>query len=450
VLAIAEDHVNRDLLFVGTEFGLFFTTNGGQKWTQLRNGLPTIAVRDLAIQRRENDLVVGTFGRGIYILDDYSPLRSAGPELVAKEANLFQPRNALLYVETSPYGGRGKANQGESFFTANNPPFGATITYYLKDALRTKKQRRQEAERAAERAAQRAARDGGEAQNGASRSAAFQYPTHDQLREEEEEEPPRVLLTVFDSSGKVVRRLSGPVTAGMHRVTWDLRHPAPALSQQQRTPDGEEEQQFGRGAPSGPLVSPGKYSISLSKVVNGVSTELAGPQSFTVIADGSLVSSPADVAALSEFQQKLSRLQRALSGAIESANSLRTRLGMIERALLETPSADGQLTAQTNAIERKLNEIQRALRGDQVLRSRNENTPPSISERVNGIAGELRLWTSRPTKTHIEQYEIAADLFAAELAKLRTLIEVDAASLDKALEATGAPWTPGRLPEWKN
>src|SRR5262249_51352429 len=75
VLALAEDHVDPNLLFVGTEFGLFFTPDGGKRWVRLKAGLPTISVRDLAIQKRESDLAVGTFGRGIYILDDYSPLR---------------------------------------------------------------------------------------------------------------------------------------------------------------------------------------------------------------------------------------------------------------------------------------------------------------------------------------------------------------------------------------
>jgi photosystem II stability/assembly factor-like uncharacterized protein len=79
VWAIAEDHVNPNLLFVGNEYGLYFSIDGGQKWIQLRGGLPTIQVRDLAIQKRENDLVLGTFGRGIYILDNYTPLRLLKP-----------------------------------------------------------------------------------------------------------------------------------------------------------------------------------------------------------------------------------------------------------------------------------------------------------------------------------------------------------------------------------
>src|SRR6266481_8653077 len=151
VWAIAEDHVNPNLLFVGTEFGLFFTVDGGQKWLQLKGGLPTIQVRDITIQKRENDLVVGTFGRGIYILDNYTALRTVSPDVLKQESALFPVRNALSYLPASPLGSAGKGFQGEMLFTAPNPPVGAEVTYYLKDGLRTKRQERQQRERDAAR-----------------------------------------------------------------------------------------------------------------------------------------------------------------------------------------------------------------------------------------------------------------------------------------------------------
>src|SRR6266436_5111399 len=128
VWAIAEDHINPNLLFVGTEFGLYFSIAGGQKWIQMRSGLPTIQVRDIAIQKRENDLVVGTFGRGFYILDNYTPLRLLKPEMLKQDGLLFPVKEALMYIQSQPLGGRGKSFQGESFYTADNPPFGATFT----------------------------------------------------------------------------------------------------------------------------------------------------------------------------------------------------------------------------------------------------------------------------------------------------------------------------------
>jgi hypothetical protein len=127
---VVEDPVSRDLLFAGTEFGLFFSSNGGKLWTQLKGGLPTIAVKDLAIQARENDVVLATFGRGFYVLDDYTPLRSLTPEALEKPAILFPLKRSWMYMEALPLGLRGKSFQGDSFYTAENPPFGAVVTYY--------------------------------------------------------------------------------------------------------------------------------------------------------------------------------------------------------------------------------------------------------------------------------------------------------------------------------
>ena len=208
VWAIAEDHVNPNLLFAGTEFGLFFSIDGGQKWIQLKGGLPTIAVRDLDIQKRENDLVVGTFGRGIYILDNYTPLRSLTPEMLKQDAARFPVKDALMYIQSQPLGGRGKSFQGESFYTAENPPFGATFTYYLKEDLKTKKAKRQEAEKEAEK-----------------KSAAVVLPSPSDLSAEEEEEAPAIIFTITDSDGR--RRAPADWTSHRGNAT---RHLGPALS----------------------------------------------------------------------------------------------------------------------------------------------------------------------------------------------------------------------------
>jgi photosystem II stability/assembly factor-like uncharacterized protein len=429
VLAFAEDHVNPNLLFVGTEFGVFFTVDGGQKWVQLKGGIPTISVHDLAIQKRENDLVVGTFGRSLYILDNYTPLRMIKPELFNEEAVTFPVKDAMLYVQSQPLGGRGKAFQGESYFTADNPPFGATITYYLKESYKTRKQKRQDAEKDAER-----------------KGAAAPYPSSADLSSEEEEEAPSLMVTVSDSAGRVVRRLSAPNVPGISRVSWDLRYPATAL--QTRAPSAEEE--IFAAPPGGPFVLPGKYTVSLSKRVNGVATPVGKPQQFTVYADGLSAVSAEDRAALVEFQQKVARLQRAVSGATETANQLRSRLEQIRRALQQTTAADERLLDEAAAIEKKNNEILRQLRGDSALRQRQEFLAPSISDRVGTIVSEQRMSTSKPTQTQRDHYSAAAREFEKALAGLRALVEGDLARLEKAMEAAGAPWTPGRIPEWKD
>ena len=205
---MVEDPEKATLLFAGTEFGVFFTLDGGKAWVKLEGGLPTIAVRDIAIQKREHDLVIATFGRGFYVLDDYRPLRLATPESLGEERRVPGAPGvdvrAVLALRLARQGLPGRVRSTR----ADNPPFGAVFTYYLKDGLQTKRKARQAQEK-------KAAKEGG----------AVSYPPWDALRAEDREEPPAVVLTVTDDAGNVVRRLTGPAGAGFHRVAWDLRYP---------------------------------------------------------------------------------------------------------------------------------------------------------------------------------------------------------------------------------
>jgi photosystem II stability/assembly factor-like uncharacterized protein len=426
VLALAEDHKDPNLLFAGTEFGLYFTTDGGKKWVRLKGGLPTIAVRDLAIQKGENDLVVGTFGRGFYVLDYYSLLRGLKPESLQKEASLFPVKDALMFVPTRQYGLRGKAFLGEAFYAADNAPFGATLTYHLKEEIKTKKQQRLAAEKKAD---------------------APRYPTKDELRAEAEEEPPVILLTIADSEGREVRTLSGPVSAGFHRVSWDLRDPAAVLPRP-RPPDAEDD--IFQEPPGGPLVMPGRYSVTLSKRVGGRTEKLAGPVEFAVAPEGAGTMDVAAQKELREFQAKVAKLQRAVSGTLEAANELTRRLEGLRRALDQTAGAKPAWKTQVREFEQQNRDVLRALRGDAALRARNENTATSVSERVEYAVDSSRFSLARPTDTQREAYRIASEEFARELAKLRKIIKDELPELEKAVDAAGAPWTPGRLPEWKD
>jgi photosystem II stability/assembly factor-like uncharacterized protein len=450
IWAIAEDPVSPNLLFVGTEYALFFSNNGGQNWIRLQGGLPTIAVSDLAIQKQMDDLVLATFGRGFYVLDDYSPLRTATKEMLEKETALFPVKNTMMYLEASPIGGRGKGFQGETYFTAANPPAGASFTYYLKNSIQTKKQKRQQAERAAEH-------PGGQPPA---------YPTIDELRAEADEEAPAMVMTVMDADGQVVRRVDGPVTAGIHRVTWDMRYPP--INVPAGAPGGGGGGRGGGGggggaappaggeggfqAPGGSLVMPGTYKVTLAKRVGGVLTEVAGPLTFEVTAEGVQQMAAADRVALVAFQRKAARLQSAVNGALEVANSTDQRLNVIKRALAQTTGASTEKLRETvSSLEKRLDAILLALRGDNVARQYQEQSKViGISERVGTVGGEMRLSTARPTQTQMDGYKIAAEEFAPVLEKLRALVTVDLANLEKQLEAIGAPHTPGRIPDWKD
>jgi hypothetical protein len=197
-------------------------------------------------------------------------------------------------------------------------------------------------------------------------------------------------------------------------------------------------------------VMPGKFSVTLSEMIDGKITQIAGPREFSVVVEGTSEMPESDRAALVEFQTKVQRLQRAVTGAVRSAEELRQRMTLVDRALRETPQAGGQLTEQALAIEKRDNEILRALRGDSVLRGLNYNTAPSILERAGKIVNDQRMSTARPTPSQNEVYSIAAAEFTEQLSRLRTLIDVDLVKLEKDMESAGAPWTPGHLPQWSD
>ncbi len=426
VLAFAEDVVNPNLLFAGTEFGAFFTIDEGAHWVQLKGGLPTIAVRDMAIQPRESDLVIATFGRGFYVLDNIAALRQIKPESVQQAATLFPVKDALMYIERHPLGGPKKAFQGDAFFTADNPPYGAVFTGYLKEKLKTKKEKRQDAEKEAVKKGQ-----------------TLSYPSNDELRAEAQEAKPELYFMIYDDSGTPIRRVEGSIEAGFQRTAWDLRYPAASLREHP-----EEVEDFPPAGSQGPLVIAGTYSVRMFQKVDGTVTDLAGPQTFKVVADGVSVLSLTDRQAQEEFQRKVARLYRAVSGALHTADEVESRLKQIRAALRETPAVEKQLGSDADSIEERDREILRSLRGDEEMRKRNEPVPSSINARVEAIMEGERFSISRPTHTHVDDYNVAAEDFGEQLKKLHALVEVDLAKLEKDMEAAGAPWTPGRVPQW--
>jgi photosystem II stability/assembly factor-like uncharacterized protein len=427
VLAFAEDPVNANLLFAGTEFGAFFTIDGGQHWVRLKGGLPTIAVRDIVIQQRENDLVIATFGRGFYVLDDITPLRQIKPESVEQAVALFPVRDALMYIQRHPLAGPRKGYQGDAFYTAENPAYGAVFTAFLKEKIKTKKEKRQDAEKEA-----------------AKKNQALPYPTNDELRAEAQEPKPEVYFVVYDDTSAAIRRVDGNIDSGFQRVAWDLRYAAPIV--RERHEDGEED--FPGANSQGPLVLSGNYSVRMFEKVGDVVTEVAGPQSFKVATEGSAAMNASDRAAQEEFLRKTARLYRAVNGALHTADDIESRLKAIREALREVPAVEKQLGTVADGIEQRNREILLALRGDIIMARRQENIPASINERVESVMEGERFSLQKPTQSHIDSYNIAAAEFTDQLAKLHALVEVDLAKLEKDMEAAGAPWTPGRVPEW--
>ncbi len=427
--ALVEDFVDPKLLFAGTEYGLFFTQNGGTSWIQLKGNFPTIAVRDLWIQKRRTDLVVATFGRGIYILDDYRVLRTMTPELAKNEGVSFSPRDAELYVERAQLGIPKAGFQGASYFTAPNPPVGAVVTYYLKAEVKSLKKQRADEEAKIEK------------DKGNEPRKENPYPTLEQLRAEERELEPAVVLIVSDEEGNVVRRVPASLKAGFHRVAWDLRYPPPTPIDLK-----EPEEDVFSLPPPGAMAAPGKYTIRLAKRVDGVVTPIGDPQTVNVVPLYLSVMQESDRAAVLDFQKKAARVQRAVMGAAKATSEALTRVQYVRKGLDQIDGPDPKLVAEVNTIDKSLRDIDEEIRGDAVLRSHNEPVPPSLTSRVETAVGGFTT-TSGPTTTQREALKLAEQQAKPLLERLRNLIDTDLADIEKRMNALGAPWTPGRVPQ---
>ncbi len=427
VYAFAEDPVNANLLFVGTEFGAFFTPDGGKKWIPLKGGLPVQCIRDLAIQKRDGDLVLATFGRGFYVLDDLTPLRTmASEEKLAANAVLLPVRKVPLYVPSTPLGSEGGSQQGAAFYTAPNPPFGAVFTYWLHDDLASRKDQRREREKKQAKAGE----------------SSF-YPSWDSLRAEAREEEPTLVLTVTNDAGEVVRRVDAPAKAGFHRVAWDLRWASMAPTE--ATPRRRSEFD---DTPDGPLAAPGTYHVQMAKRVDGALTPLGEPQAFVCEPVGGASLPAKDRAELQAFERRTARLQRATLGAMRALAETQQRAGLLKKALASPAAGTEELRASVSRLEDGLRDLSTTFFGDGVVRGANEPVPLSMMERLNDVISGHWNATCAPTLTQRRNVDIVSGQLPGALATLRTLRE-QLAQLEAKAEAAGAPWTPGRLPEWK-
>ena len=421
VWRLVQDHAKPGLMFVGTEFGVFFTVDGGGRWTKLAGGAPNIPFRDLAIQKRENDLVGATFGRSFYILDDYSPLREISAESLAADTALFPVRDAWWYIPSRPLGDfeeNGKSSQGDQFFVAPNPPFGAVVTYYLPEDIQTAKQARREREQAIEK-------EGGNT------------PFHgwDALREESVEEDPAVVLTVRDANGQVIRTIEGPVTAGFHRVAWDLRYP-------RSSPWTEDpsEQYIRIGAP---LVAPGTYSVSLATRRNGSLQDSGQSRSFEVKLLHQNALATASAEEVIAFQLRTDALSRQSAGAQSAIATALKEIAAIKQTFPRS-AAPESLRAEARRIELELNALQVLIAGDPNRSLANAQGPMSITARMQAAQYGTSLATHGPTPNHERSLEIAENLFSGVKERLDKVMGHDLPALRAALDRAGVPWTPGR------
>jgi len=422
VWRLVQDHVKADLFFTATEFGIFFTIDGGPKWIKLEGGVPTISFRDLAIQRRENDLVGASFGRGFFVFDDYTPLRQVSEELLEEEAVLFPVKTAPWYVQRRPLGQGGQASLGGAYYVADNPPFGAVMTYHLSEGYKTLEATRREAEGKLEK-----------------EDKDTPYVGYDALETERRQPEPTILLTIRNAEGAIVRTVTGPAKKGFHRVAWDLRHPTTkAIEQVKSRPNPWE-----RGG-SGHMAPPGSYTVTLSKRVDGVVTQLAGPVPFDVVRvfPGSLEGTPPTETAV--YMAQVTELRRAVSAADEALKNGFDRVTKLEEALERSTVDPGTFDSELEALKQKLFDVDFKLAGNRTIAEFGHPRTPNVSRRLMVAGFNDGQSDYGPTATHRRQLEIAETEFSQILPELKQLLEVDLPELEARMEDAQVPWSPGR------
>ena len=317
----------KGLAFAGTEFGCFVSNDDGATWTKL-GGLPTIAIYDLDLQKRESDLVVASFGRGFYVLDDYSMLRTMNKEIMDKPAHLFPIKEAKLYIPSAPLGLRGTGSQGADLWAAKNPDFGATFNLYLKDVPKTKKSIRQESDKKLEKD-----------------KNPVDYPSVEDLRAEKDDHKAKLIWIITDASGKEIKRMTSSPKKGTSEVTWNLRKDATNPIQLKSRRPGRYED-----AESGFLVTGGTYGVSVIMLDDAVITALIPRTEFTVKPLNNQTLVAKNPAALDQFRTQVAELNRQVAGASKLMGEQDEKLKFIKKAIMDYPNIDMNLIKEVPCI----------------------------------------------------------------------------------------------------
>ncbi|MGI9616573.1 MAG: hypothetical protein ACR2QO_26890, partial [Acidimicrobiales bacterium] len=325
-------------------------------------------------------------------------------------------------VPHEPMQAKGQPTLGSTAFRASNPPFGATFTYRIHDEFRTgRAERRIEEHRLEER------------------GNDVPFPGWDRLSTEHLETEPIVWLVVRDEDGEPIRLIVADKLPGLHRSAWDLRYPPPqpvALEKPVFEPPWAAERR-------GPLVSPGTYTVELATQSPGGMEVLAGPERFSVVAISAVDDAIAagESAEVDEFRRHAADLSRRVEGAAKLADATRERVRHLRAGLTTTPRGL-DLLPRLEELHRRLELLDRELRGDPVRRRLQVADSPSIHSLVERVVNHHWQTTTPPTPTQRRSIERAVEAFETLRAELTRLVDVDLADLNSEADGAGSPWTP--------
>lgn len=405
---IIQDHKNSDLLFLGTEFGVYFSNNGGEKWIKLKGGMPNISVRDIAIQKRENDLVLGTFGRGIYILDDYSALRKFNHK--DKKSKLFTPRDSYWYKQKRILGGGKKAAQGDNYFVADNPPFGVEFTYYLNEKILSKKDQREKKEKKSEK-----------------ENEIIGIPDWKILENEKKEINPRIWVFIY-SDNSIIKKVKAQNKKGLNRVNWNLSSESKFTISSKNLNKDE----------SGYLVNPGEYSAKLFKQIEGEYVSISEKVTFNVkqLSKGALPGSSIDQ--ISQFRNKLNNLRNSTNNLSNNIEDLKDKINIMLKAYERATLLNENLHSMLLDVRIQVIDLQEKISGSKARKEiGEENKYPTIWTYLWSASSGANS-TYGPTKTHEKSLDSAKKIFLE--------LEIDYNNIEKSvkpfvsdLEKIGAP-----------
>lgn len=409
VWRLVQDHVNPNLLFLATEYGIYISLNQGGKWHKFSNGMPTISVRDLAIQKRENDLVAATFGRSFYILDDYSPLRNISEESLSKGAQIFPVKKALQYVQERG----GTSSQGASFYTAKNPEYGAQITYYISEDIQTMNAKRKKAEKELTK-----------------NKADIPFPGWEAIDAEKNEQKPIALLRITNTAGIVVSEVTGAYSKGIHRVHWDLRQSMASVL------DIDSDGSRGRGVRLD--VPAGNYHVQLFKKHSGILTALSDKQPFEVLRLRQNVLANPTAAAHETYKNKLNDLYTDVQTMNHLFKKTKKKIQALSRSLTYIKSNQTDLHQAVHDLREDQLALERAINGSPAKQEVGEKDTPTLSNRMSVASRGFYSNTYGPTKMHMESFDMAEELLGKLTKKVNALADKTAATIVMA-EAAGAP-----------
>jgi len=383
VRVIVEHPRNPDLLFVGTEAGVFVSFTGGANWLPLGNNLPTVPVHDMVIHPRENDLVLGTHGRGFWVLDDITILEEMTAVVTSSGTHLAGPRPAtqLSFIN------RGRSSMGHSRFASSNPPNGVIINYWIGPA------------------ASATEREGGE----------------------------ELAIEILDAGGGVLRQLDLPTGAarqGIHRLVWDMRHAPTSMPNL----DGR----MGRGT-RGPWVLPGEYQVRLRRGDQG---QVRG---FLIEGDPAVEISGADRVVWHDAQVKLQEMIGVSHAVVTTARQLEGELTEVRGRLVDRPEAPEEVVGRVKAIEDKLTALLDEMQGTDTGGGATQPGAPPLASQIRQLYSAMGASTALPTAEQTLLTERSRELLDAQVDDITRVLDVDVPQLQRQLAEADIPWTLGRL-----